>query len=174
MTHTLVDLEPQVAPKNGFTTAADLLETALTREVAGSERDWAARVARALRQVERGLRRYPNVALTANGSFADLDSMRPTLFRQWNILCLHYRDLLKRAQRLRVDVQRAAAAFQPVGEVSAATVLTPKGTAVAQKVPMFGAIRHQAQEILIDLNRSREAETALLLESVVTDIGVGD
>ena len=100
--------------------------------------------------------------------------MRPTLFRQWSILCLHYQDLLKRAQRLREDVQRAAEAFQPVAEVLAAAALTPKITPVEIVVPVFGAIRQRAQEILIDLKRSREAETALLLESVVTDIGVGD
>jgi hypothetical protein len=37
-----------------------------------------------------------------------------------------------------------------------------------------GAIWQRAQDVLIDLHRSREAETAQLLESVVTDIGVGD
>ena len=75
---------------------------------------------------------------------------------------------------LRAEVQRAAAAFQPVGEALAAAVLPDKGTPVATEVPVFGAMRQQARELLIDLNRSREAETALLLESVVTDIGVGD
>ena len=174
MTQALVELEPQAAPKDPLATAADLLEDALHGEVAGRKRDWAAGVARALRQVERGLRRYRHGPQTADGPFADLDRMRPTLFRQWSILRLHYQDLLKRAQRLREDVQRAAEAFQPVAEVLAAAALAPTSTPVARVVPVFGAIRQQIQEILIDLNRSREAETALLLESVVTDIAVGD
>jgi hypothetical protein len=41
-------------------------------------------------------------------------------------------------------------------------------------VPVFGTIRQRVQEILTDLNKSREAETALLLESMVTDIGVDE
>lgn len=172
MTQTPVELEH--ALEEALTTGADLLEDALAGDVTGRERQWAAGVARALHQIERGLRRYRNVAHTHDGHFADLDSMRPTLFRQWNILCLHYRDLLKRVQRLRKDVERAAEAFQPVGEALAAAALTAKGTPEAGEVPVFGAIRQQAREILIDLNKSREAETALLLESVVTDIGVGD
>jgi hypothetical protein len=174
MTQTLVELEPQTAPKDALATAVDSLKGALAEEVTGRQRDWAAGVARALRQVERGLRRYHNVAKTADGPFADLDRMRPTLFRQWNILCLHYRDLLKRTQQLREDVLRAADAFQPVGETLAAAALTPNGTPLAGQVPVFGSIRQRAQEIAIDLNKSREAETALLLESIVTDIGVGD
>jgi hypothetical protein len=172
MTQTLVELEPQTAPKDALSTAADSLEDALAKEVAGGERAWAARVARALRQIERGLRRYHKVAYTADRPFADLDRMRPTLFRQWSILCLHYRDLLKRAQRLREDVQRTEEAFQPVSDTRAAAVLPAKGTPVAAEVSVFGAIRKQAQEILIDLKKSREAETALLLESVITDIDV--
>ena len=174
MTQALVELEPQAAPKDPLATAADPLEDALRGEVAGRKRDWAAGVVRALRQVEGGLGRYHDGAQTADGPFADPNRMRPTLFRQWSILCLHYQDLLKRAQRLREDVQRAAEAFQPVAEVLAAAALTHKITPVASVVPVFGAIRQRAQEILIDLKRSREAETALLLESVVTDIGVGD
>ena len=39
---------------------------------------------------------------------------------------------------------------------------------------VLGAIWQRVQDVLIDLPRSREAETALLLESVVTDIGVSD
>jgi len=174
MTQVLVELEPPTAPKKTLTSGADLLEHALAEDVTGRERDWAAGVAQTLRQIERELRRYRNNARTQDGHFADLDRMRPTLFRQWNILCLHYGDLLKRVHRLREDVQRAAEAFQPVGEALAAAALTGKGTPVSGEVPVFGAIRQQAREILIDLNKSREAETALLLESVVTDIGVGD
>jgi hypothetical protein len=174
MTQTLVELEPQAAPKDALATAVDCLKDALVGEVAGREREWAASVVRALRQLEKGLRRHHSVAQTSDGPFTDLDHMRPTLFRQWSILCLHYRDLLKRVQRLRDDVQRAAEAFQPVGESLSAAALTPKATPLAGEVPVFGAIRQQAQEILTDLSKSREAETAILLESVVTDIGVGD
>jgi len=70
-------------------------------------------------------------------------------------------------------VQRAAEAFQSVGEALAAATLTANGTSLAKEVGEFGAIRQRALEILIDLNKSR-AETGLLLESVVIDIGVGD
>src|SRR5262245_35660244 len=131
MTQASVELEPQSAPKDALATAADLLEDALTGDITGWQRNWAAGVARALHLIERGLRRYHDVARTQDGHFADLDRIRPTLFRQWNILCLHYCDLLKRVQRLREDVQRAAGAFQPVGEVLAAAALAAKGTPVA-------------------------------------------
>ena len=99
MTQALVEFEPQAAPKDPLAAAADLLEDAIRGEVAGRKRDWAAGVVRALRHVERGLRRYHDGAQTADGSFADLDRMRPTLFWHWKILCLHYGTL--------VDVQRS-------------------------------------------------------------------
>jgi hypothetical protein len=171
---TLVGHEPHTAPKDFLSRSVDRLEDALAGEVVRRERCWAADVARALRRVERGLRRYYNVDQAADDPIADLDRMRPTLFRQWNILHLHFRDLFKRAQRLRRDAQRAAEAFQPVGEALAAAVLTAGRASSAEAVPVFGDIRQRALEILSDLNRSREAQTALLLESVVTDIGVGD
>jgi hypothetical protein len=174
MTQTLVELHSSTAPQDALANAAQLLQDALAKDFVGADCNWAAGMVRALRLLECELGRYDPVGHTVDGPLADLDRIRPTLCRQWSILYLHYRDLGKRAQRLRAEVQHAAAAFELVGEAPAATVHPAKGTPVATEVPVFGAVRQQAQELLIDLNQSRDAEIALFFESVVTDIGVGD
>jgi hypothetical protein len=63
-------------------------------------------------------------------------------------------------------VQCAAQAFQPAAD--------PSPTTGAGGVADFGAIRHQAEQLLADLQENKEAETKLVLDSVNTDIGVGD
>jgi hypothetical protein len=71
-----------------------------------------------------------------------------------------------RVLALRKEVQRTAEAFGPVANSSV--------NAGAGGVADFGAIRHQAEQILAALQDNKEAETKLVLESVNTDIGVGD
>src|SRR5262245_6286741 len=156
MSQTLVQTQPKSAPKEALASASDSLQEVLAGDVAGRERDWAEGVARALLQVERELRRHHTAAQAPDGPLVTVDRMRPTIFRQWNILCLHYGDLLKRVQRLRGEVKRAAEAFQPAS--------VPPGTAARPSdhrgggVPVFGTIRLQVEEVLADLTRSREAE----------------
>ena len=172
MSEGLVQTQSGQASQDTLATAGDRLQEALVGGVPGRERDWAEGVARALVQVERELRRHQASAQAPDGPFASLDQMRPTLFRQWSILCLHYRDLLKRVQRLRTEAERACEAFQP-GCFPSGAAASPSGSR-GGAVPVFGTIRQQVKDVLADLTKSREAETALLLDSVVTDIGVGD
>src|SRR5262249_44231013 len=96
MSQTLVQAQPRYAPKEALAAASDSLQEILAGNVAGRERDWAEGVARALLQVERELRRHHTAAQAPDGQLVTVDHMRPTIFRQWGILCLHYQDLLKR------------------------------------------------------------------------------
>ena len=74
--------------------------------------------------------------------------------------------MLKDIVSLRKEVFRAAVAFGPNGD--------PSQKAPSGGVLDFGEIRRHAESILNQLSRTSEAETKLVLESVNTDIGVGD
>ena len=174
MLQSLAEMPRESPAKDAMAAASEVLHNAVSASAVGRERDWANRVAQALAQVERDLQRHSAAAQTTDGPLAAVDRTRPSLFRQWNILCLHYRDLLRRVRRLRDEVEHAVQAFKPVGEALEAAATAPSNGAGTRGVPVFGAIREQAAQIVDDLERSREAETALVLESVNTDIGVGD
>jgi hypothetical protein len=75
-------------------------------------------------------------------------------------------EFLAQILSLRREVQRAVDVFQPAGE--------PSGKTGAGGVTDFGAIRRQAEQLMTGLRVNKETETKLILESVNTDIGVGD
>src|SRR5713226_8059493 len=153
MIQTLPEAHLKQTPKDALTTSSEYLQQVLSDDVAGRERDWAAGVARALGQVEREVRRHQATAQSTDGPLAALDQTRPTLFRQWSILCLHYRDLQKRVQRLRGEARQAAEAFQPRGETLEAAATPASHMPVGGVIPVFGAIRQEAEEVLADLRR---------------------
>ncbi|HEY7155368.1 MAG TPA: hypothetical protein VH575_15505 [Gemmataceae bacterium] len=64
------------------------------------------------------------------------------------------------------EVQHAAEAFQPATD--------PYPTTRAGGVADFGTIRQQAEQLLAALQENKKAEMKLVLESINTDIGVGD
>jgi hypothetical protein len=87
-------------------------------------------------------------------------------------LCLEQEQLVQRISTLRAQVVEAARAFQradPLAQVSR-LMSRPAGGSV----PDFGSIRQDVASLLTALDRNYEGETALVLESVTTDIGVGD
>jgi hypothetical protein len=75
--------------------------------------------------------------------------------------------LLGQCALLEDEILRAAEAFQPTAD----TLL--KRTA-DQGVPVFGDIRRRGEELAAGLQRSKEAEAGMVLESVNTDLGAGD
>jgi len=152
--------------EDALVVSAERLRQALATDVPGHEREWAVTVGEALARVETALRQHRTSAKAPDGPLAEVDETRPTLARQADELCSEHSDLLKQFVALHEEVQRAAEAFKPAADARAQT-----GTA---GVPDFSAIRQQAEQLLAGLQQNKDAETKLVLESVNTDIGVGD
>ena len=144
----------------------DRLGQAVAADVPGREQEWAEAVIDALAHVETALRQHRTAAKAPDGLLSEVDETRPTLARQANELRNDHDALLAQVLALRNEAQRAAEAFQPAS--------TPSAKTGAGGVADFGAIRRHAEQFLAGLQETKEAETKLILESVNTDIGVGD
>jgi hypothetical protein len=138
----------------------------LAEDDPGREREWAAAVEDARARVEAALRQHRASAKAPDGLLAPVDETRPTLARQANELRHDHDEFLAQVVALGQQVRDAAKAFQPAAD-SAQTV-------GAAGVVDFRTIRERAQQLLAGLQENKEAETKLVLESVTTDIGVGD
>jgi hypothetical protein len=125
----------------------DRLAAAVARHAAGLECHCAMAVRDALAGVERGLRRRIALDDAADGPCPEIDSTRATLARQADGLHQRRWDLL--AQTVAV------------------------GEAVADGADL-GDVRRAAEELLVGLQAIETTETDLVLESVNTDLGVGD
>jgi hypothetical protein len=149
------------------------LDRALAATVPGRERAWTERVSGALGEVARMLRERAVELKGPDGMFAEIDLTRPTLARQASELYQEHMKFLKEAQALQAEVQSAEQAFRPhAGQTDPAGDLPEIRGAGA--IPDFGALRHRIEQFVDGLKHQREGETELVLESVNTDIGVGD
>lgn len=158
---------------DALTSAARLLRQALSEDIPGREREWAAEVDGALAVADAALRQHAGLAETPDALFAGVDLRRPTCVRQVNGLRLGINDLLSEVRKLRERVRRASQAFQPIAEPLGHPDRLPAAVAPLA-VPHFGELRQAAEAFLTRLRRHREEETRLVLESVTTDIGAGD
>ena len=145
--------------------AVNRLREAIATDAPGRERPWAEGVQSALAVVEAAVRKHLAAARSPQGVLAEVDETRPTLARQADELCSEHGDLMAQVNALRNNVQRAAQAFQPTLDAS---------TSGAKGIADFGAIRQEVQQLLASLEQHTEAETRLVQESLLTDIGVGD
>lgn len=159
-------IDPLAAPLEGF-------EQALADGAAGRERDWAEGVCRALATLEGAMWQHTVEADASNGLFAEVDLTRPTLARQVGVLRQEHSDFLQHASALQLQLQRAASAFQSRRETFALSSPLPEPQPLST-VPDFGALRQSGEQFAAGLRHHRETETDLLLETVTTDIGVGD
>ena len=143
----------------------------LTADIPGHEREWAEEVGYALANIQKGLRQHLATAYALDGPLADIEKLRPTLSRQVIELRRQQERLLAQCAALSEEVQRAAAAFTPSIEIFDRSAVEP---AEAGGVADFGCIRDQAGQLVSNLQETKATEASLLLESVNTDIGVGD
>ena len=157
---------PRRAKDDPLTLGLEQLGQAVAADVPGREREWTQAVKDAFARVEAALRQHRAAAKTPEGPLAEVDETRPTLARQAEELRNDHDQLLGQVLALREEVQRAGDAFQPAADPSAKTG--------ARGIADFGAIRRQVEQFLAGLRETKEAETKLILESVNTDIGVGD
>ncbi len=150
--------------------AVERLEQTLAAPVPGRERIWCKQLTAALALVEATLRRQ-TAAGDAEGQQSPVDLCRPSLARQVARLRRESADFLERVRGLRQQIQAAARAFRSPGE--------PAGTAnmpgpAAGRVVDFGTIRDAGKRLTAALRRHAQGEQMVVLESMNTDIGVGD
>jgi hypothetical protein len=125
----------------------DRLAEAVGTPVAGRQQQWTAAVRHALAGIARGLRRRIALADTADGPSLEIDCTRATLARQADGLCHKFEDLLAQTIVLGDEVGDWAD-------------------------PM--TVRRGVADLLAGLEETQAVETELVLESVNTDLGVGD
>jgi hypothetical protein len=141
------------------------LERAVAAPVTGRERSWATRLGAAATELAEALRAHLRDSEEPGGPFFEVDLTRPSFVRQVDHLRREVTDLLALASHLQEDGRSAAQAF---------TFPDGPGPLGAAGIPDFGRLRCQAQQLLRSIERLQEQETSLVLESVTTDIGVGD
>lgn len=147
------------------------LETALSAHAPGRERDWAAEVDAVLGGVQEALRRHVADTDAAGGMFSKVDLTRPTLARQVGTLRQEHTAFLEQAGALQQEVRSAAKAFERP-DVAPEQGSLP--AAAPDTVPDFGSLRKRLGEFAAALKHHRDEEAGLVIESVATDIGVGD
>jgi hypothetical protein len=173
MLQTIVRDQDRRAKPDAWNTGIEQLEIALAADLPGREREWAESMNNAAATVELALRRHRALGRDENGMFAEVDETRPTLARQADQLRQGHDGLLELCLALRDELRRAQEAFTLTQTAFPQSSATPR-PAAAGGVPDFGAIRRQAEELLERMRASGQAEDQLVLESVNTDIGVGD
>lgn len=146
--------------------AARILEQALQRNVPGNESAWAAGVHRALTAVEQAIRHEPDLSETVDDIIANVPgpTQAPTQARREQELSAERGALLERVHELDNRVRAAGEAFA----APAAAGVPPRS------IPDFGALGQAGEELPAALVQLHEAESKLLLETVTTDVGVGD
>jgi hypothetical protein len=155
-----------------LTAPIEQLESALSAPAPGREQDWACEVGAILGRVEEALRRHVADTDAAGGMFANVDLTRPTLVRQVSALRQEHAAFFERTGELRREVSGVAEAFKPGAPGDTAARLP--APAAPQGVPDFGALRQQLEQLATALKHHRSEEAGLVIESVTTDIGVGD
>jgi hypothetical protein len=148
------------------------LQQALACDVTGREREWAEQLGEALTWAERALQQHTTESESASGVFAEVDLTRPSLVRQVGALCREHGDLLERARALQQEAQRAARAFTPPSHPPEPGIPAPH--ARDGGVLDFGELRQRVEGFIAALERHREGENSLVVESVTTDLGAGD
>jgi hypothetical protein len=149
------------------------LERALAAAFPGHERDWAEGVGNALVEVEQALGLHTALAETPDGLLTKVDLTRPTSVRQVSQLRREHTELQEQTRSLQTQLHTAGQAFQPPHSSLAGAETLPQPAPVGT-VPDFGQIRQTITQLLAALQHHQQEETKLLLDSVNTDIGVGD
>jgi len=111
--------------------------------------------ATALSGIEQGLQQQLETVRAGDVSSAEIERT-PTLARMKKQLCRLYADLREQALALKWEAHRAA---EPVS---------------SEPVPVITGLYGRCQRFLEDLEQALGAENSLVLESVTTDVGVGD
>jgi hypothetical protein len=122
-------------------------------ESRGSGREWVQALGGALARAEDALRTHVAVSEAPDGPLAEVRKTQPPLTRQTSDVSRGFRNLLEKSTSLRREVKRATEDHVPTD---------------------VETIRRRAEQFLARFRKAKEAETVLILDSINTDIGVGD
>jgi hypothetical protein len=163
---------PQILPDR-LSRFAEKLRQSLAEEVPGRERAWTETVHSALLGVKRALEEHKAAVETPEGLLtADpVPATLPKVSRCVNNLCQEHIDMNNQITALEEELHKALEAFKPPSD--ALTAPEP-AIPVPKAVVDFGLIREAGERLLDALDKHLEAEGLLVLDTVNTDIGVGD
>lgn len=146
---TLPQTEHRLAP------ALERLQRVLAADCPGNDQEWASGCWYSVARLERKLRQHLEEVKSADGSSTLVDPTRPSLLRHWEDVLHAYSDLLESVMAIKWELYHLA-----------------QGTSKA--APSRENLRRRLEHVLSALQHHLKAETDLIMESVVTDIGVGD
>jgi hypothetical protein len=160
-----------------LSSCAEQLSQALTSSVPGRERDWTESVHSALSGVKQALQEHAVTAEAPDGPLAVVNRSAPptmpTVSRQVAVLRKDHTEFLQQASALESELRGALEAFRDISSPPDPNVPFPAVSA-RNTVPDFGTMRESAEKLLTAVKQHQEAESLLLLDTVNTDIGVGD
>jgi hypothetical protein len=144
------------------------LQKALAVEGFEGKKAWAGAMWFALARVETKLRQHLEGAKSADGVLAEVDDTRATLVREQDRLVQEYSNRLEQVIALKWEMFRAAKGKDCPDLGKPARF--PEGLEVSD----WPGLRRRAEHFLAELNKDKEAETDLIMESLHAEIGVGD
>jgi DNA-binding response OmpR family regulator len=150
--------QPGAPRKDKLLVLLNELEGALARDVSGREPDWLEELAQILTRVEQVLQQHAADSEAFDGLFAEVDGTRASLARQVNVL-----------------YQRSAAFLVQVGDLQRELQAALATASEARNGgPDLHSLRAHLKQFLTALQKHRQEEMDLVLDSVTTDIGAGD
>jgi hypothetical protein len=156
---------------------ADTLQASLERVVPGQERDWTECVQKALLSVETALEEHRLATEDSEGLCSELTAPSvgtdPGRVRVIHGLWQEHAQLSSLAKSMHDPIEGALHAFQRE-RISPDKPITLPVPPVPLAIPDFGEIRRQGEQFIAALRHHCDAEAKLVLETVNTDVGVGD
>lgn len=134
---------------------------------------WIEEMEDRLASLEQAVREHTADAEAPDGLFAEIDLTRPSLTRRVQELRQEHRDFVDHIDALREEARRLARPLasdaEPQPASSGDTMLGE--SALADACQTF---RRHTEDFIVRLQEHEKIEADLVLESVDTDIGVGD
>lgn len=148
------------------------VRTVLVGAAAEDPQSWTGMAWYALARLERVLADEVKTAGDDDGLLAEIDHTRATFVRQQVKICECYRELLEECIALKWEMYSAS---QTGGSDNPSLGKRPPQRAKADGGrPDFTALKQHVEKFIARVERCREDEAKLILESSTTDIGAGD
>jgi len=138
-----------------LTPALDRVRKILVTDCPGNDREWAGGVWYALTRLENKLRQHLEEAKAPDGALDLIDPTRPTLLRQWDDVVHEFSNHLEKVIALKWELYHLAQGHREVA-------------------PSREDLRQRIEQVLYALEQDVDMETSVIMESVLTDLGVGD
>ncbi len=158
-------IEPFKVIRNELPAALELFQRTLARPCPSSSREWAGHLWYALARLETKLAGHIADGRSPDGIQSLIDPSCATLVRQWDEVVQTFRDLLETLIALKWELYHLAQSTP-----AASRLLSPFG----DPAPEIAIPRQRLEHLHEALQANLKTETWLLMDSITTDIGVGD